>query len=66
MVENILAIIEGLIAVIILLFGCSIFKNVVDKMWESIEKLFGETLSSYIAFFSFAAIVIAFIYVIVK
>ena len=64
--KNVLNIIEGVIAAIILLFGCSIFKNVVDKMWESIEKLFGESLSSYIAFFTLAAIVIAFIYMIVK
>lgn len=64
--DNVLSIIEGVIAVIILLFGCSIFKNVVDKMWESIEKLLGETLSSYIAFLALAAIVIAFIYMIIK
>lgn len=66
MTDDVLTIIEGIIAVIILLFGCSIFKNMVDKMWESIEKLLGETLSSYIAFFTLAAIVIAFLYMIVK
>lgn len=68
--NNVESIITTVITVIVfalgLSFGCAILKNVIDKMWEAIEKFFGETVTAFIAIFAFVALIIACIYGAVK
>ena len=68
--ENVQSIIVSIITVVVLFlalsFGSTIFKSVIDRMWNTIENLVGETASAFIAFFVSAALIIACIYGAVK
>ena len=70
MMENVEPIIASVITVVVLLlalsFGSTIFKSVIDRMWNTIENLVGETASAFIAIFVSAALIIACIYGAVK
>lgn len=68
--ENVQSIIVSIITVVVLFlalsFGSTIFKSVIDRMWNTIENLVGETASAFIAIFVSAALIIACIYGAVK
>mgnify|MGYP005753272637 CR=1 FL=1 len=70
MMENVQSIIVSIITVVVLFlalsFGSTIFKSVIDRMWNTIENLVGETASAFIAIFVSAALIIACIYGAVK
>lgn len=70
MMENVQSIIVSIITVVVLFlalsFGSTIFKSVIDRMWDTIENLVGETASAFIAIFVSAALIIACIYGAVK